>query len=158
MFFLSLKSKHIKAAFSLFTALVLTVIGGVIYVSTEASIPASKIGSYSMNAGTPDERTAFFRQFGYEVKETPESVKEVVIPSEFDEVYKKYNELQKAQGLDLTDYKGVRVKSWSYEILNYPGYENASGQIRGNLLTYNGIVIACDISSIELGGFMEKLF
>ena len=157
MFFLSLKSKHLKAAFSLFAALLLTVIGGVVYVSNEASIPASKSGSFSMQAGTPDERIAFFRQFGYEAEENPVSVKEVVIPHEFDEVYNKYNELQKSQGLDLTDYKGVRVKSWSYEILNYPGYEN-SGTIRGNLLTYEGIVIACDVSNIELDGFMDKLF
>ena len=110
-----------------------------------------------MKAETPEERIAFFRQFGYEVNESPTEVKEVVVPTEFDEMYNEYNELQKKQGLDLTDYKGVRVKSWSYEILNYPEFENTSGQIRGNLLTYNGIVIACDVSNIELDGFTEKL-
>ena len=110
-----------------------------------------------MKAETPKERIEFFRQFGYEAKEDPVSVKEVVIPEEFDDTYNEYNELQKSQGLDLTDYKGVRVKSWSYEITNYPGYES-SGTIRGNLLTYGGTVIACDISNVELGGFMEKVF
>lgn len=157
MFFLSLKSKHLRNAFAVFVALLLTVIGGVVYVSIDGSMPVSKTGSHSMKAETPEERLEFFRQFGYEAKENPVSVKEVVIPKEFDEVYSKYNELQKSQGLDLTDYKGVRVKSWSYEIVNYPGYEN-SDTIRGNLLTYNGVVIACDISNIELGGFTEKLF
>lgn len=110
-----------------------------------------------MKAETPKERIEFFRQFGYEAKEDPVSVKEVVIPEEFDDTYNEYNELQKSQGLDLTDYKGVRVKSWCYEIINYPGYES-SGTIRGNLLTYGGTVIACDISNVELGGFMEKVF
>lgn len=156
MFFLSLKSKHLRNAFALFIALLLTIIGGVVYVSTDVSMPVSKLGSHSMKAETPTERIEFFRQFGYEAEENPVSVKEVVIPEEFDEVYNNYNELQKSQGLDLTDYKGVRVKSWSYEIINYPGYEN-SGTIHGNLLTYNGIVIACDISNVELGGFMEKV-
>ena len=156
MFFLSLKSKHLRNAFALFVAFLLTVIGGVVYVFNEGSIPASKTGSHSMKAETPTERIEFFRQFGYEVKTTPESVKEVIIPDEFDETYTEYNELQKEQGLDLSAFKGARVKSWSYEILNYPGYEN-SGIIRGNLLTYKGIVIACDISSAELDGFMEKL-
>ncbi len=137
-------------------ALFLIAIGGVVYVSTNESMPVSKVGTHSMKAETAEERLSFFRQFGYEAKENPVSVKEVVVPEEFDDVYNEYNELQKSQGLDLTDYKGVRVKSWSYEIINYPGYEN-SGVIRGNLLTYGGTVIACDISNVELGGFMEKL-
>lgn len=157
MFFISLSSKHIKRIFAFSIALLLTVIGGVIYVSTDSTVPVSKVGSHSMKAETPEERIAFFRQFGFEVNESPLEVKEVVIPEEFDEVYNEYNELQKSQGLDLTDYKGVRVKFWSYEITDYPGYENTDGQIRGNLLTYNGIVIACDVSNIELGGFTEKL-
>lgn len=157
MFFISLKSKHLKKIFAFSVALLLTVIGGVVYVSTEGSMPVSKIGSHSMKAETPEQRIEFFRQFGYEAKEDPVSVKEVVIPEEFDDTYNEYNDLQKSQGLDLTDYKGVRVKSWCYEIINYPGYEN-SGTIRGNLLTYGGTVIACDISNVELGGFMEKVF
>ncbi|MBR2893486.1 MAG: DUF4830 domain-containing protein, partial [Clostridia bacterium] len=43
---------------------------------------------------------------------------------------------------------------WSYEIKNYPGYENTDGVIRGNILVYDGIVIGGDICSIELDGFM----
>ena len=158
MFVISVKSEKAKMLFASFLALVLLTIGGIVYVSADISMPVSRQGAFSMKAETPEERIAFFRQFGYEVNESPTEVKEVVVPTEFDEMYNEYNELQKKQGLDLTDYKGVRVKSWSYEILNYPGFENTSGQIRGNLLTYNGIVIACDISNIELDGFTEKLF
>ena len=84
MFFISLKSKHLKKIFAFSVALLLTVIGGVVYVSTEGSMPVSKIGSHSMKAETPEQRIEFFRQFGYEAKEDPVSVKEVVIPEEFD--------------------------------------------------------------------------
>ena len=77
------------------------------------------------------------------------------IPAEFDETYEKYNELQKQQNFNLEKYKNTRVKSWSYEILNYPGYEDGEGVIRGNLLTCNGTVIGGDVCSIELGGFMH---
>ena len=44
---------------------------------------------------------------------------------------------------------------WSYDILNYPGYENTEGIIRGNILVYEGTVIGGDICSNELGGFMH---
>ena len=107
-----------------------------------------------MKAETNDDRIAFFSQFSWLVAEDPIEVKEVVIPKEFDETYTQYNELQKKQGLDLEDYKGVRVKMWSYEILNYPGYENSSGIMRGNLLVYDGNVIGGDICNIQLDGFM----
>lgn len=157
MFVISLKSKHLRNIFALLVAVVLTIIGGIVYVSSTESMPVSKIGSVSMKAETPEERLNFFRQFSYIASENPVEVKEVVIPTEFDETYEEYNELQKKQGLDLTPYRGVRVKSWSYEILNYPGYENTDGLIRGNLLTYNGVVIACDICNISLDGFMETL-
>ena len=109
-----------------------------------------------MRASTADERVAFFSQFGYEISDDPLEVKEVVIPTEFDETYEKYNEIQKSQGLDLSKYKGKRVKMWSYAIKNYPGYETTDGTIRGNILVYEGVVVGGDISNIELDGFMRS--
>lgn len=157
MFVISLKSKQLKTLFLLAVAILVTVIGGVVYVSGGGSMPVSKANSYSLKAETPEERQSFFASAGFIVNPVPVEVKEVILPQEFDETLNEYNELQKAQGLDLTEYKGLRVKSWSYEITNYPGFENSGGQIRGNLLTYKGTVIACDISNINLDGFMEKV-
>lgn len=108
-----------------------------------------------MRAGTHEERLTFFSQFGWEIDEDPAQVKEVIIPAEFDETYEDYNDIQRQQNLDLEKYKGARVKMWSYDILNYPGYENTEGIIRGNILVYEGIVIGGDICSNELGGFMH---
>lgn len=154
MFVISMKSEKLKKYLIIAVACVLTTIGGIISVSSE-STPTANIGGVNMRASTAEERIAFFSQFGYEISEDPLEVKEVVIPTEFDETYENYNTIQKSQGLDLGKYKGKRVKMWSYAIKNYPGYENADGTIRGNILIYNGVVIGGDISNIELDGFME---
>ena len=82
------------------------------------------------------------------------AVCEVIIPAEFDDVYEKYNELQKEQGFDLSLYASKRVKRWTYEITNYTGYEN-TGFIHANILVYDGKVIGGDVCSTELNGFMH---
>ena len=69
--------------------------------------------------------------------------------------YEKYNEIQKAQNLDLTPYAGKRAKRWTYNIKNYPGYEGDSGTVQANILVYEGAVIGGDICSTELDGFMQ---
>ena len=158
MFIISLKSNKLKKIFAIFIASVLTLIGGVVYVSKQEVVPTSKIGEINMKATTNEERVYFFSQFGWEINPEPIEVKEIVIPESFDESYTEYNNIQKQQGLDLELFKGIRVKYWSYEILNYPGNENSNGAIRGNLLIYNGIVIGGDISNIKLDGFMHTFF
>ena len=158
MFVVSIKSDKLKKILVTAVIFLLTVIGGLVYVSKQEVLPASTIGSINMKATDNAERVAFFTQFGLEAAEEPLEVKEIVIPAEFDENYNKYNEIQKKQGLDLEPFKGVRVKYWSYEILNYPGYENSDGRIRGNLLIYNGIIVGGDISDIALDGFMHTFF
>lgn len=155
MFVVSVKSdKAIKIAVCFLLVCALS-IGGIIYVAKENALPASNMGGVSMRAETHEERIAFFSQFGWEIDENPTQVKEVIIPEEFDETYEMYNDIQRQQNLDLEKYKGARVKMWSYDILNYPGYENTDGIIRGNILVYEGIVIGGDICSNELGGFMH---
>ncbi len=158
MFIVSVKSSKLKSAAIIMLAVVFVTIGAVYFVSRNADKPASKQGSMIMKASTAEERTAFFSQFGWEINEDPCEVKEVVIPTEFDDVYTEYNAIQKEQGLDLEKYKGARVKLWSYEIKNYPGYENSNGVIRGNILVYEGTVIGGDVSSTELSGFMHTFY
>ncbi|MBQ4348871.1 MAG: DUF4830 domain-containing protein [Clostridia bacterium] len=154
MFVVSVKRKELKYYAAAALICIFAVIGGIISVSSAATTPAAKVGGVNMRAGNAQERVAFFSQFGWEIGTDPLEVKEVVIPTEFDETYEEYNTLQKSQGLDLSKYKGKRAKFWSYEIKNYPGYENTDGVIRGNILVYDGIVIGGDVCSIELDGFM----
>lgn len=155
MFIIPVKSDKIKkVAFSLLVA-TLIIIGGTVAVMSNQTATVGNFSNVSLRGETSQERKSFFNHFGWEISDDPLEVKETVIPSEFDESYEKYNNLQKEQGFDLEKYKGVRVKAWSYEILNYPEHENSDGVIRGNLLTHNGKIIGGDVCSIELGGFMH---
>lgn len=107
--------------------------------------------NYRLNAKNEEERLAFLEQFGWTVEEEPVEVGEVVIPAEWNEVYTKYNQLQREQGLDLSKYGGKTCKRWVYQVLNYP---RKGETVYATLLIYKGKVIAGDISSAELDGFM----
>lgn len=100
---------------------------------------------------TADQRIAFLAQFGWEVEPEPLEIRDIVIPEVFDEVYTRYNEIQKEQGMDLQPYAGKTCRQWIYRIINYP----LSGEeVRAVMLVYEGMVIGGDISSVELDGFM----
>ena len=103
---------------------------------------------------TNEDRVGFIRQFGWEVEEAAIEVTEITVPKEFDEVYQSYNELQKAQGLDLTKYQGKTAKRWTYRVLNYPGEQ---GEVVANLLICGSRIIACDVCKTEMGGFMQGM-
>ena len=149
VFVFSVKSSKLKIALTAFAA-VLAAAAIVLLINR-----AVKDNSISLKASNASERTAFLSQFGWEIEEDPVEVAEVIIPAEFDRGYEKYNEIQKAQNLDLTPYAGKRAKRWTYSIKNYPGYEGADGTVQANILVYEGAVIGGDVCSTELNGFMQ---
>lgn len=155
MFILSVKSDKLKRIALSGFVIAVAIIGGIVAVNSNKTATVGNFSKVPLNAETHEERKNFFSLFGLEIADEPLEVKETVIPKEFDKSYEEYNIIQKSQGFDLEEYKGARVKSWSYEILNYPGYENSDGVIRGNLLVCNGIIIGGDVCNIELGGFMH---
>ena len=104
------------------------------------------------NVGTNEERIAFLGQFGWQVEAKPSEEQKVTIPSEFDDVFTGYNELQKSQGLDLSDYSKCEADKYTYVVTNYPDYD---GLVFANLLVYRGTVIGGDISSADPDGFVH---
>lgn len=104
-------------------------------------------------AGDDTQRVAFLRSLGYEVTPQALEVREVLIPDEFDEVFRKYNELQAAAGMDLEPYHGKRVKCWTYEVIGHPSGE----EVRAHLYVYKDKIVGGDISSTALNGFMHGL-
>ncbi len=98
------------------------------------------------------DAAAFLSQFGWEVDATPLEVREVVIPTEFDRVFQKYNEIQKRQGLDMTKYRKRTVTRYTFSVKNYPEYE---GKVWANVLVYKGKVIGGDICSADVSGFVH---
>lgn len=113
-------------------------------------------GGREINYGgmkTNEDRVAFIESYGIKVK--PEAVREetFTMPDDFDRVILGYNQLQKAQGLDLTKYERKRVTHYAYEVTNY----DSESTVFVNLLVYRGRIIAADISSVGDGGFVSNL-
>ncbi len=158
MFILSLKS--IKGKFFLISAAAVAAAIVFFIMSSAApaafSVPENETG-LDISAAAHDEILKFIEQTGYTVNEEPVSVTQVIIPSEFNEVYTQYNLLQKESGFNLEAYKGCAVKKWTYNVLNYPEYEY-SDSIRLNLLVYDGKIIGGDVCCLMLDGFMHGLF
>ncbi len=153
MFICSVRASTLKF-FSLI-ALCLAGLIAAIALGTGESVSAAADGSVRFDRVTDDEsRRAFINSCGYTVSDG--TVEEVTfsVPKDFDRVISGYNEIQKAQGLDLERYKGKKVTRFTYKVENYEGYD---GTVYANLVIYRGKVIACDISSADPKGFVAPL-
>lgn len=105
------------------------------------------------NVTDAQARISFLSRYGWEVEEQPAQIAEVTVPNRFDAVYEKYNQVQKAEGLDLNGYRGKSAKRYTYVVTNY----DYDGTVYANLLIYKDRVIAADICSADIGGFMHGL-
>lgn len=152
MFVFSLRSNRKKLLMILVSLVVVLLLT---FVALNRDSPVINDGAISLKASNSKERIAFLSQFGWRVSEDPVAVEEVIIPTQFNEVYERYNQIQISQNFDLTKYAGRTAKKWTYQIKNYPGYGENSEFIHANLLVCEGAVIGGDISSIEQNGFMR---
>lgn len=96
----------------------------------------------------------YLKSLGWDISAEPIEIQQIVIPRAFTEVYEEYNELQKTQGYDLSNYQGLEATRYTYEVLNYPGEE---GRVVADIIVADEEIIAGDIQSVELGGFMVAL-
>ncbi len=151
MFVYSVKSNHIKFALLLFF-IGMTVISLSI-LSNESTETGGK-NEITFIGETNEDRMTFISHYGWKVNEEPIEVREIIIPTEFDDTYKAYNDIQNSQGFDLNKFAGKRVKRWTYVVKNYNGYENQDC-IHANVLVYDGKVIGGDVCSVRLDGFMH---
>jgi hypothetical protein len=101
-----------------------------------------------------EDRVKYLADLGWVVDEEPIEEKSVLIPREFSKVFAEYNELQKQQGFDLSQYCGLEVMKYTYRVINYP---NATGEVLACLYVYNNQVIGGDIHSTALDGFMHGI-
>ncbi len=104
---------------------------------------------------TNDDRVGYLGTFGWTVSQEPTETIEVVIPNDFDDTYNNYNALQQSQGFDLSSYKGKTVTRYTYEVQNYP--VATTDNVNVNILVYKNKVIAGDVTSTSVGGFMHGL-
>ncbi|MEE1012502.1 MAG: DUF4830 domain-containing protein [Acutalibacteraceae bacterium] len=153
MFVYSVKTSKTKIMAVAFA--VVAVVISIVMLFMNEKKPVLDNTAINYKAENSAQRTAFISQFGWKISDEPVEISEVIIPEDFDAGYTEYAAMNKAQGLDLEIYKGVRAKRWTYDVLNYPGLENMNGTVQVNLLIYEGRVIGGDVCSLEQGGFIH---
>lgn len=122
-------------------------------IASDAAANANGNAAYNYEKiKTPSDAANFLLQFGWTVSGEPVETKSVTVPAEFDKVFAAYNEIQKAQGLNLVKYRGKEVTRYTFSITNYPDYE---GTVYGNVLVYRNRVIGGDICSADVSGFVH---
>lgn len=116
-------------------------------------------GDSSSPTGAPsvsgnDGRVQFLQNLGWEVSASPTQSGQVRIPQEQNEVFSRYNALQKSAGYDLSEYAGKTVMRYVYKINNFPG---ATEPVYATLLIYKDQVIGGDITNTAADGTMQAL-
>lgn len=129
---------------------VLVVCAIVLYFGKSSSSQAAAFGKTVKNN---EQRVEYLKSFGWEVDKDPIDEETVVIPRKFTDVYAKYNDIQKAQGFDLSEYGGMEAVRYTYKVLNYPGEKD----VVADIIVFRGTVIAGDVQSVSLDGFMQGL-
>ncbi|MGN0554092.1 MAG: DUF4830 domain-containing protein [Oscillospiraceae bacterium] len=146
------KSSKARGKGILIILLILIVIAaGFFLVKAKNAADSDKLFAMSGNA----ERVEFLNRQGYIVKPDPVRREDVVVPSEFNDTYKSYVDMQTAQGLDLAEHKGDKATLFSYAVLNYPEY---SENVFADLLVADDKLIACQLKyEDEENGFIKPL-
>jgi len=96
-----------------------------------------------------DQRVQFLKDYGWEVTTSPTQSSQVRIPKTSNEVFDRYNALQKTQGYDLSQYAGKTVMRYVYQVNNFPG---ATEPVYATLLVYKNQVIGGDITDTSAKG------
>lgn len=95
-------------------------------------------------------RENYIKGLGYNINQTEIESKQILIPQEFNDVYKDYNILQKQAGFNLEKHKGQEATIYTYTLR-----DNEEVQI--HLIVSKGIVIGGDVASVKLDGDMKPL-
>ena len=103
---------------------------------------------------TAEGREAYLNSLGWEINAESESFRTVVVPDKLDGIMAQYNRMQQAQGYDLSLHLGESCSQYSYELTNYTDSE---GSVIVTLYIQNGEIIAADIHTTAVNGFMHGL-
>ena len=146
MLVLTAKVDKRKIAIILLAAVVL--IGGIIMLFSGGE--STPTGSVAVSDN--DARVAFLKSFGWDVVNSPVESSQVRIPETSGDVFKRYNELQKSQGYDLSAYAGKTVMRYVYKVSNYPG---ATEPVYATVLVYKDQIIGGDVTDTSAKGVVR---
>lgn len=121
-----------------------------------AILAAAKTGTPeaadARNGETNEARVAYVTQQGWQVNAEPVQTQSVKIPTADTEVFRRYNELQKSQGFDLTQYAGRQATRYVYEVLNAP---EANGPVYATIFVLDGRIVGGDVTDTAPEGKMQ---
>lgn len=152
MFIYTVKASKLKFFALVFCAIAALMVLYAIVPNDPSSENVAVVALDYSNASTNEERIAFIESLGYTADAQPCEVAEVIVPNSFDTVYEKYNEIQRAQGLNLKKYMGKTVTRYTYKAYNYP---SSGSESLINLLIYNGNIIGGDVCSVKGDTFLH---
>ena len=138
---------NIKKVLIVLGAIAALLIGIIALFGGEESTATSATTSPAVSDN--DSRVNFLKGFGWEVTTSPVESSQVRIPTETTEVFDRYNQLQQAQGYDLTQYGGKKVMRYVYKVNNYPG---GTDPVYATVLVHKNQIIGGDITDTASGG------
>lgn len=143
----SAKKSIILTLFALFlmSCISLLMIGSTFHTATP---PDTYLG-IDNSGETSTQRIRFLTELGYTVSLSGEESENIKIPIEFGDVYNRYNELQKQSGTNLLNYRGADCVRYTYT--------QEDGDLRLNLIVYEGRIIGGDACTAALDGEMRTL-
>ena len=103
---------------------------------------------------TLEGRAAYLKTLGWEIDRDSESFRSVAVPQKLEGIMAQYNKIQLKQGFDLNKHLGESCRQYCYDVTNYPG---GAGKVIVSLYLQNGQVIAGDVHSTAVNGFMHGL-
>ena len=141
--YITVTRKSLAAVFLLLLAVI--IVSGQFYAAANPQI----------NAKTNAQRVSFIKSLGLLPDDNNAESKNVTVPAVFSAVYENYNALQKEAGYDLSTYKGVSVKVYTYPVGKIR--KDCGDDYYVNLMVYKGRIIGGDISSRNIDGEMLPL-
>ena len=114
---------------------------------------STETATTSATVSDNDSRVTFLKSFGWEVTTSPVESGQVRIPTETTEIFDRYNQLQQAQGYDLSQYAGKKVMRYVYKVSNYPG---ATDPVYATVLVYKNQIIGGDVTNTASGGRIQS--
>ena len=114
--------------------------------SSDAQTTSAPAGSNN------DARVKFLQSFGWDVESSPVESSQVRIPENTSEVFDRYNQLQKANGYDLSKLAGKNAMRYVYKINNYPG---ATDPVYATVLVYKNAIVGGDVTDTSPNGKIQ---
>lgn len=103
---------------------------------------------------TNEDRVAYLESLGWTVDPEPVETLQFLLPETLEEPYLSYNQLQLAQGFDLSNYTGKQVTRYTYTVTNDP---RCAQGVQANLYICEEVPVAGDILCSGANGYQDTL-